>query len=107
MESTDLTAQAWSSNESSPKVTDIAPRVPLSQLKVMFVDDERQQRRIGQRMLEQLGCRFQILSDGDEVQPMLVAAQSVQDPFHVVLLDNIMVRMNGEDAVIAIRAAGV
>jgi CheY-like chemotaxis protein len=61
-------------------------------LHVLVVDDERVNRRIAERFLQQLGCTCTCAADGDEIVEALVVSER---PFDVILLDVIMKRTNG------------
>ena len=60
-------------------------------LKVMLVDDEKVNRRLGARMLERLGCKHVVLEDGDQVP----GALAEHPDFDVVLMDIMMKRTDG------------
>ena len=45
-------------------------------LKVLLVDDERVNRRLGARMLERLGCKHVLLEDGDQVRGVVYTCRA-------------------------------
>ena len=63
------------------------PSVDLSKLTVLFVDDERLNRRIAKRYLQQLSVKCDVATDGDEVLPL-----SREKEYDVFILDIIMAR---------------
>jgi CheY-like chemotaxis protein len=67
----------------------------------LVVDDSAMNRRIAERLLRGIGCSCTLAEDGDEV-PDAVAREA----FDVILMDIHMARVNGDAAVLALRAAG-
>lgn len=70
-------------------------------LHVLYVDDEPMNRRIGQAMLHKLGCTCVVIDDGDQVM------SSLPETFDVILMDIVMQRMHGDDAIRQLIAAGI
>jgi len=66
--------------------------LPKFNLHCLVVDDERVNRKIAGRYLQQLGCTYEAVEDGDEVVPALVMSAR---PFDAILLDILMSRTNG------------
>ena len=85
------------SDESS---SSFAREQPL-RLHLLIVDDSEPNRRINARHARVLGCTATLACDGDEV-PAAAAAEA----FDAVLMDVHMVRVNGDVACAALRAAG-
>jgi CheY-like chemotaxis protein len=78
----------------------------LKQL-VLLVDDSEGNRRLGRRMLQQLGCLVVEARDGDEVPAALAAAaREAGRGVDVVLMDIEMTRLGGVGAVAEMRRAG-
>ena len=69
--------------------------------RVLVVDDSAMNRRIAERLLRGMGCSCVLADDGDEV-PAAVA----RERFDVILMDIRMIRLNGDTACAALRAAG-
>lgn len=92
--------------QSSPSVVVAIDRVtPSSHAPhVIFVDDESVIRKLGARMLRQLGCTSTILEDGDELAPALKEAAASNRRVDCVLLDIVMRRTNGVDVCREIKA---
>ena len=72
-------------------------------LRVLFVDDDPVNRRLGGRMLARLGCSFVMCEDGDEVP----AALTDPLPYDVILMDILMQRTNGAAVCADLRAKGI
>jgi CheY-like chemotaxis protein len=69
--------------------------------RILLVEDEENVGRIVSEMLERLGCRVRVASNGVE------AVEIFRGSFHeidVVLLDLVMPEMGGKDAFICLRA---
>lgn len=82
-------------------------QVSLAGVRVLVVDDSPANRRLAAFLLRQLGCAAPgDADDGDGVLPTLRAAAAAGTPYHVVLMDIMMARMNGDAALAALRAAG-
>ncbi len=100
---------------------------------MLIVDDSEANRRFGGFVARRLGCIFASVSDGDEVTEAVMAAAEAGTPYDIVLMDLVMVRarcgalrgvppcvvveirrgvrvlqvrMNGDTALAALRAAG-
>lgn len=71
---------------------------------IMFVDDEHVNRRLGSRMLQRLGCTFDLLEDGDEVSGRL---SNTDKPFDMIIIDIVMQRTDGAVVCAQLRNAGV
>jgi CheY-like chemotaxis protein/anti-sigma regulatory factor (Ser/Thr protein kinase) len=67
--------------------------------RVLLADDNAVNRRVGQKMLERLGCEVSLVNDGQQA----VAAMRGGE-FDVVLMDCYMPQLDGFDATRAIRA---
>lgn len=80
--------------------------ISLEGVRVLLVDDDRLNRRVGQRMLKALGCECTLATDGDEVLAAVAAAAADEKPFDVVLLDIVMRRVDGISACASLRASG-
>jgi len=63
-------------------------------LHVLLVDDAKVIRRQAKNFLQQLGCTFEILEDGDQVSGALSGSYR---PFDAIVLDILMHRSNGAD----------
>ena len=85
------------SDESS---TGTAREQPL-RLHLLIVDDSEPNRRVNARHARVLGCTATLACDGDEVLAAVAA-----EAFDVVLMDVHMLRVNGDVACAALRAAG-
>eukprot|EP01138_Halocafeteria_seosinensis_P011239 gb/GECG01011481.1/.p1 GENE.gb/GECG01011481.1/~~gb/GECG01011481.1/.p1 ORF type:complete len:931 (+),score=102.08 gb/GECG01011481.1/:1-2793(+) len=83
------------------------PANKLSGTYVLFVDDEKVNRRLGARMLNRLGCSYNLLEDGDEVMDALKAAEQQSKPYSVIVIDIIMQRTDGAEVCRDLRASGV
>lgn len=94
-----------------PPIVTSGPTESVAGMRVLVVDDERSIRRLCQRMLEKLDCTCVALEDGDQVvNTLLMNGYVMRDgeqqddvpftPFHAVLMDIMMTRTNGVDAVI-------
>lgn len=68
---------------------------------VLVVDDEPMLRTLAARVLSRAGCQVIEACNGVEAMEYL---QSASTPPHLVLLDMLMPRMNGEETLMAIRA---
>ena len=74
---------------------------------VLVCDDESVNRRLHERMLHRLGCTSVCTADGDEVEPALRAAEEAGKPVQLILLDIIMPRVPGDEALRRLRLAGI
>ena len=87
-------------------LTCATPAEPMRGRRVLLVDDSSGNRRVGERMLVALGVKPSLASDGDEVSGAVAAAAAAGAPFDAIMLDIWMVRMHGDAATAALRAAG-
>jgi PAS domain S-box-containing protein len=72
--------------------------------RVLLMDDEQSIQRIGARMLSHLGYEVQVAGDGVDALSKFEAAQSVGEPFDVVIMDlTIPGAMGGVDAIARLR----
>lgn len=92
--------------ESQHSAVSIPSALPLPGLRVLLVDDSAGNRRVGERMLTSLGCVVSLATDGDEVSAAVAAAEAASRPYHAILMDIWMVRVNGDAACIALRERG-
>ena len=83
------------------------PQPQLKGTHVLFVDDEKVNRRLGARMLNRLGCTYRLLEDGDEVWDALKSAETTEKPFSVIVIDIIMQRTDGAEVCRELRDKGV
>jgi PAS domain S-box-containing protein len=69
-----------------------APVLPnlssLEGVRMLFVDDNKEHRRIFKRMLEHMGASVTILPDATQALEQLQAAQQTDDPFKIAILDH-------------------
>lgn len=72
-------------------------------MRVLIVDDDYSSRRILQKMLSPFGEIF-VAVDGDESVRAFASAWQEQEPFDLVLMDSIMPKMEGNEAVKRIRS---
>jgi len=84
-------------NETIPAI--IRPRV-------LLVEDDEVNRRIGTRHLIKLGYRSETMNDGVGVLERIIAAEKENDPFAIILTDIVMERMSGGALVKYIRESG-
>ena len=79
----------------------------IANARVLVGDDSAANRRFAAFVLRQLGCQASgEVDDGDGVVVALDAAVAAGTPYDAVLIDMVMVRMNGDAAFAALRAAG-
>lgn len=72
-------------------------------MRILIVDDDYGSRRILQKMLSPFGEVF-VAVDGDESVRAFAEAWQEQEPFDLVLMDIVMPRMEGNEAVKRIRS---
>ena len=94
------------SAESAPRCEPVARPAVVSAAalaagapRVLLVEDNRVNQRVGQRLLEQLGCSVAIANDGREALEMVA-----REEYALVFMDCQMPVMDGFDATRAIRA---
>ena len=73
-------------------------------MRVLIVDDDYTSRRVLQRMLGPLG-EVCVAVDGEEAVRAFVDAWQEQEPFDLILMDVLMPRLDGTEAVRRIRVA--
>lgn len=78
----------------------------LEGIRVLIVDDVRQNRRILARHITFAGGRCSLARSGDKALEMLEKARSGNDPFRVVIIDQNMPGMDGVSLGKSIKAAG-
>ncbi|NNF15956.1 MAG: response regulator [Gammaproteobacteria bacterium] len=76
------------------------PPKPMSKT-VLIVDDDEGVRRIGQMILERLGCRVESAADGENALRKLT---NLKDSIDIVLLDVAMPGMNGNEVSARLRS---
>ena len=81
------------------EVVEVKPRV-------LFVDDELINCKLGSRMLSALGYVVTVCHDGDEVLPALQRAEAEQQPYSAAFIDVGMKRVHGDAAVSQLRSQG-
>ena len=72
-------------------------------MRILIVDDDYTSRRILQKMLSPYGEVF-VAVDGDESVRAFASAWQEQEPFDLILMDIVMPRMEGNEAVKRIRS---
>jgi CheY-like chemotaxis protein len=79
----------------------VITQLPTAQGRVLFVDDEEAVRRFGVAALKRMGYEAVVCADGDEALQIFE-----KDPtgFDVLVTDQVMPKMAGDELVIAIRA---
>ena len=84
-----------------------APQSPtldsIDDLRVLFVDDNQNNRFIFKRMLEHMGTRPSIVDRPEQVIDCLQAAIEAEDPFQIAILDHSMPGISGLELGTAIR----
>ncbi len=88
-----------------PSVAAESPgRADHAALRVLFVDDDRINRRVGERLLESIGVRPTLAESGIEALGLLRAAIAQGSPFDILLTDVHMPELSGTDLVDQLRA---
>ena len=82
-------------SEKPIEVGTIAPPEALRGVKVLIVDDNRTNRRILEGMLKHWDMKSTSVENGEEALMQLSSAQSVGDPYTLVLADMHMPKMDG------------
>jgi signal transduction histidine kinase/CheY-like chemotaxis protein len=77
-------------------------RADLRSVRVLLAEDNPVNQKIATRLLERLGAEVTVVGDGDEAVTAVAAARPA---FHVVLMDVQMPKVDGLQALAAIRAA--
>jgi PAS domain S-box-containing protein len=90
-------------SEKAMEVGLIAPSHSLQGVKVLIVDDNRTNRRILEGMLKRWDMKSTSVEDGEEALMQLSSAQSVGDPYSLVLTDMHMPKMDGFSLIEQIR----
>ncbi|MCP4432650.1 MAG: response regulator [Gammaproteobacteria bacterium] len=75
----------------------------LEGVRMLFVDDNKENRRIFKRMLEHMGADVTILSDASETIEQLHAARQANDPYKIAIVDNNLPGIGGIELGINIR----
>ncbi|MCP3687676.1 MAG: response regulator [Gammaproteobacteria bacterium] len=75
----------------------------LNGVRVLFVDDNRQNRHIFRRMLEHMEARVTTISNPNEAIGKLRAASQAGDPFRIAILDENMPELSGMQLGMSIR----
>lgn len=75
-------------------------------IKVLWVEDDEVNRRIGMRHLMKLGYRVETMNDGVGVLERIIQAEKDNDPFAIILTDLVMEHMSGGALVQYIRESG-
>ena len=78
--------------------------VNVRSVRILGVDDNQINRLVLTRMVEGLGCRFDMAATGAKALEMLKAAARTGEPYHIVLLDMQMPGMDGEQTTRAIKS---
>ncbi len=71
--------------------------VDMTNKRILIVDDNETNQRVCASMLKEFGCLTMVASSGYEAIARLKEAAWANDPFDIVLLDQMMSRMSGED----------
>jgi signal transduction histidine kinase/CheY-like chemotaxis protein len=79
----------------------------LKNVRVLFVDDNKENRNIFKRMLNHMGADATILSDSNEVLVTLSAAEKDNNPYKIAILDHAMPLMGGMELGMTIRMQSV
>jgi PAS domain S-box-containing protein len=90
-------------SEKPIEVGTIAPPEALRGVKVLIVDDNRTNRRILEGMLKRWDMKSTTVENGEEALIQLSSAQSVGDPYTLVLADMHMPKMDGFSLIEQIR----
>jgi signal transduction histidine kinase/CheY-like chemotaxis protein/HPt (histidine-containing phosphotransfer) domain-containing protein len=77
---------------------DQLPRASVGDLRILLADDSHTNQQVGLRLLERLGCRADVVGDGNEAVQACTAVA-----YDVILMDVQMPTLDGIDATIAIR----
>jgi signal transduction histidine kinase/CheY-like chemotaxis protein len=78
-------------------------RQDLGMFKILVVDDNQTSRQFLSLMLNDLGCRFTEAKNGPSALQLLSESAAANDPFHVVLLDDFMPDVDGDELAMSIR----
>ncbi len=84
-----------------PRAVTVAERAAAGARRVLVADDEPIVRKLTERMLRQLGYRVVGAGDGDEA---LRAFEKEPDAFDLVVLDVVMPKLKGTEALLGMRA---
>jgi len=80
---------------SNKSPVEMLPRVDLSELKVLVVDDNKTNRMIYDRQLHSWGASTSLCESGQEAINLLEAAVKEGNPYDLILLDFMMPEMDG------------
>jgi len=69
---------------------------PINGVRVLGVDDNKTNRRLLSLLLKSWGCRYEVVSGGEEALSVLRKSYAGDDPFRIALLDMQMPGMDGE-----------
>jgi len=78
--------------------------VSLSSARILVIDDNQTNRLVLTKNVEAMGCRVEAVSSGAKGLESLRNAYRAGDPYHVVLLDMQLPRMDGEQTARAIKS---
>jgi signal transduction histidine kinase/DNA-binding response OmpR family regulator len=78
----------------------------LKGVRILFVDDFAEYRKIFKRLLEHMGAKITITSDPTKVEGVLVEAEKSKTPFEIAILDHNMPQLSGLELGLQIRKNG-
>ena len=82
----------------------ILETVDVRSMRILGVDDNPTNRLVLTRMVDGLGCRFDMATSGAKALELLRTAARAGEPYHIVLLDMQMPGMDGEQTTRAIKS---
>jgi len=86
------------------KAAEAPPLAKLDGVPILIVDDTSINRRVLQSQLEGFGMQVTEASDGLQALSKLISATESGHPFHIMILDDMMPGLNGEQLALAIQA---